>query len=47
MTPERWQRVCELFSAALRCDLAAREAVLQEACDNDRELRAEKEEPVR
>ena len=41
MSPERWQRVCDLFSAALRCDPAARPAMLQDACADDAELRAE------
>ncbi len=41
MSPERWQQVCDLFESALRCDLEARQALLQEACANDPGLRAE------
>ncbi len=38
MTPERWQRVCDLFTAAQRCDPAAREAMLLESCGSDEAL---------
>jgi serine/threonine-protein kinase len=41
MTPERWQRIGELFEAAGRIDPASREAWLQAACKGDDELRAE------
>lgn len=41
MTPERWRMVSDLFSAVLQCDPASREAMLQNACGDDRELRAE------
>ena len=41
MTPERWQRVCTVFAAALRCDPEGRVALLHEACGGDPELRAE------
>ncbi len=43
MTPERWQRVCILFAAAMRCDPEGRETLLHEACGDDPDLRAEVE----
>ncbi len=43
MTPERWQRVTDLFSAVLECDPVAREALLQQMCSGDPELRSEVE----
>ena len=43
MTPERWQRVCVLFAAALRCAPEGRDTLLHEACGEDTELRAEVE----
>ncbi|HEX5707674.1 MAG TPA: protein kinase [Pyrinomonadaceae bacterium] len=44
MTPERWQRIKEVFNAALeRGDGEARRALLDEACGDDSELRAEVE----
>lgn len=41
MTPERWQRITDVFHAALARDEAARGALLDQACSGDRELRAE------
>ncbi|HET9832811.1 MAG TPA: protein kinase, partial [Vicinamibacterales bacterium] len=41
MASERWQRVTEIFHAALASDPARREAVLADACVGDAELRAE------
>ena len=43
MTPERWQRVCGIFAAALRCSPAERGALLAAACADDPQLRAEVE----
>src|SRR5262249_39139665 len=43
MTLERDQRVYTLFEAALRCDPAGRQALLEEACAGDPALRAEVE----
>jgi hypothetical protein len=43
MTPERWQRVCELFAELMRRDPADRQALLQEKCADDPELRAQVE----
>ncbi len=43
MTVERLQQVEELFHAALELDPEARQGFLNEACDADRELRAEVE----
>jgi hypothetical protein len=43
MTPERHQRVYALFEAALRCDPAGRQVLLDERCAGDPELRAEVE----
>jgi hypothetical protein len=40
---DRWQRVKELFAAALESDPAKRRALLDEACAGDNELRAEVE----
>jgi len=40
---DRWQRVKELFAAALECDPSKRRALLNEACAGDNELRAEVE----
>ncbi len=37
----RWQRVKEIFSAALEKDSTARDAYLDAACSDDTELRAE------
>gem|GEM_PF-809081 len=43
MTPERWQRVKELFHAALELRGAERDALLESACAADTELRLEVE----
>jgi serine/threonine protein kinase len=43
MTPERWQRVNEIFYAALAQDARERAAFLAEACAGDQELLAEVE----
>ncbi len=43
MTPERWQRICDLFDQARQIDPEARDALLRTACDGDPELRAEVE----
>jgi eukaryotic-like serine/threonine-protein kinase len=43
MTPERWQRVKELFEAALERVPAERSEFLREACGEDEALRAELE----
>jgi serine/threonine-protein kinase len=41
MTPERWQRIGDLFDAVLRVDPAGRDAWLRSACDGDDGLRVE------
>ncbi len=41
MTPERWQRVKELFESALERTPAERLAFLDEACDGGEALRRE------
>jgi serine/threonine protein kinase/lipopolysaccharide biosynthesis regulator YciM len=43
MTPERWQRIQELFHAAEECALEDRAAMLAEACGDDHSLRREVE----
>ncbi|HSS45603.1 MAG TPA: serine/threonine-protein kinase, partial [Thermoanaerobaculia bacterium] len=43
MTPERWQRVQDIFHAASEREPAARETFLEKACGDDRELRREVE----
>src|SRR5262249_29179721 len=43
MTPERWQQIEHLFHSALKIDVPARAAFLQEACGNDEDLRHEVE----
>ena len=43
MTPERGQRIYEVFQAALGCDPAGRPALLDGLCAGDPELRAEVE----
>ena len=43
MTPERYQRVVELFHAALELEPGARSAFLSQACASDEELRQEVE----
>ncbi|HEX8617460.1 MAG TPA: hypothetical protein VF911_07735, partial [Thermoanaerobaculia bacterium] len=39
MTPERWERVAELFEAAIARPAAERAGFLDEACGSDRALR--------
>src|SRR5258708_5417762 len=41
MTPERWQRVKELFQSALKREPSQRRAFLDQACAGDEELRKE------
>jgi len=41
MSPERWQQIQEVFDKARACDPAKRAALLQEACEDDEELRRE------
>ena len=41
--PELWQRVEEIYDAALKLDPAERAAFLKTACDEDAELRREVE----
>src|SRR5690348_5528952 len=43
MTPERWQRIEELFHAALACGPESRQAYLDGACGQDTNLRREVE----
>src|SRR5262245_7981872 len=43
MTPERWQRVNELFHSALEREPAQRAAFLDQACADDPEMRKEVE----
>src|SRR5687767_7059902 len=43
MKPERWQRLDELFHAALECEPTARAAFVIAACENDAALRQELE----
>jgi hypothetical protein len=43
MTPERYQRVVELFHAALELEPEARPAFLRQTCASDEELRQEVE----
>jgi serine/threonine protein kinase len=43
MTPERYQKVVELFQAALELESEARRAFLEQTCDSDVELRQEVE----
>jgi hypothetical protein len=43
MTPERWQRIEELYHAALECAVAERTALLAEAGAGDEALRREVE----
>jgi serine/threonine protein kinase/Tol biopolymer transport system component len=43
MNPERWQRIDELFLAALEYEAEERAAFLDEACGGDKSLRAEVE----
>lgn len=41
MTPERWQRIEELYQAALECEESQRETFLDRACAEDETLRGE------
>ncbi|MDI1241951.1 MAG: serine/threonine-protein kinase, partial [bacterium] len=41
MTPERWEKVGEIFSSAAEMDTAEREAYLREACGDDSALLSE------
>src|SRR5215471_9067546 len=41
MSPERWQRVKELFDLVLRLDASERDAYLDRSCDGDTDLRDE------
>jgi non-specific serine/threonine protein kinase/serine/threonine-protein kinase len=43
MTPERWQRIKEIFDRAVECEGAERARLLDELCGGDAELRAEVE----
>lgn len=43
MTPERWDKVAELFDSAVARDAEERAAFLDEACDGDASLREEVE----
>lgn len=43
MDAERWQRIEEIFQTALDCEPTQRAALLDSACGDDRELRAEVE----
>lgn len=43
MTPERWQKITDVFHASLEGDAAGRDPFLDRACAGDRELRAEVE----
>src|SRR5712692_5306849 len=43
MTPERWQRIGEIVSAALERDVGQRLSFLQRACDGDKQLRRDVE----
>src|SRR5688572_14192989 len=43
MTPERYQRIEEVFGLAIECDGEARAQLLDEACAGDDELRCEVE----
>ena len=43
MTPERWQKVKEIFAAALKIEPAQRSPFLSRACGGDDDLRQEVE----
>jgi Tol biopolymer transport system component/serine/threonine protein kinase len=47
VTPEQWQRVKEVFEAALEHDSSQRAAFLDEACDGDVTLRREAESLIK
>ena len=40
MTRERWQQVCAVFAAAVRCDPTERAILIGATCGADAELRA-------
>jgi hypothetical protein len=39
MEPERWQRIEQIFHAALKVDGSRRSAFLEQTCDGDEDLR--------
>lgn len=41
MTPERWQRIRDVFALAVECELSDSDRVLREQCGDDRELEDE------
>ena len=41
LTPKRWQRMKELFGAALQLEPAERSAFVRDACEGDESLHAE------
>src|SRR5690349_11825943 len=41
MPPQRWQRIEEIFHAALECAPQQRSAFIDKACDGDTNLRSE------
>jgi serine/threonine protein kinase/tetratricopeptide (TPR) repeat protein len=43
MTPERWQRVCDVFQRARQCEPTRRHSLLENACGTDVDLRADVE----
>ena len=43
MTPDRWQKIEELYHAALKLDQIERAAFLEQACAGDEDLRREVE----
>ena len=43
MSADRWQRVQDLFAAAIECELTARAQFLLQGCSDDAELRREVE----
>ncbi|HKR21100.1 MAG TPA: hypothetical protein VJS17_00845, partial [Pyrinomonadaceae bacterium] len=47
MKPDRWQRVDELFEAALERDSQDRAAFIEKACGDDQQLRREVEKMLR
>ncbi|MGA9767612.1 MAG: protein kinase [Blastocatellia bacterium] len=46
MTPERWQKIKQVFQAALEVERGARTAFISQACGDDTDLRSEVEELV-
>lgn len=47
MTPEQWQKVKEVFEAALECELSERSAFLGQACAENESVRGEVESLLR